>query len=347
MDTSPRFGLPLIMASQAHKHLVHNEALARLEPLIQPVVQDVAASTPPVEAENADCVIVDDGAVDVFEGHDASIAAWIAGAWHFFVPKPGWTVTEADTGVIYVYTASGWTPATGGAATTDIDQLGINATASQTNRLTVASDVSLFTAETHDHRIVVNKAGASDTASLLFQSGWSGRAEMGLAGSDGFSFKVSPNGSIWHTAILIDETTGRATMPNRAVAQAYLTGGTLSFPAGRVAGFDGLSIAQGGMALGAAFAAPSVGTPLSVPASGVYQIALALKAMSLGEVSVLKNETDVIATFDADLAASGARSFTGSALASLTANDQISLRFDDGATCLCAEATTFLSLVHM
>lgn len=54
----------------------------------------------------------------------------------------------------------------------------------------------------------VNKAADTDTASLLFQTGWSGRAEMGLAGDDNFSVKVSADGSSWTTALELKRYSG-------------------------------------------------------------------------------------------------------------------------------------------
>ena len=38
--------------------------------------------------------------------------------------------------------------------------------------------------------------------SLLFQSGWGGRAELGLIGDDDLSLKVSPDGGAWHEALM-------------------------------------------------------------------------------------------------------------------------------------------------
>src|SRR5689334_6224478 len=45
-----------------------------------------------------------------------------------------------------------------------------------------------------DVRFIVNKEADADNATLLFQSGWSGRAEIGLSGDTDFVFKVSPDG---------------------------------------------------------------------------------------------------------------------------------------------------------
>jgi hypothetical protein len=49
----------------------------------------------------------------------------------------------------------------------------------------------------------VNKNAAGDTASYLFQTGFSGRAEFGLTGSNDFEMKTSPDGSAFTTGLSI------------------------------------------------------------------------------------------------------------------------------------------------
>jgi len=59
----------------------------------------------------------------------------------------------------------------------------------------------------------VNKATPGDTASLLLQSGWSGRAEIGLAGSDDLAVKVSADGSLFRTGLSVAAASGVVTAP--------------------------------------------------------------------------------------------------------------------------------------
>ncbi len=134
------------------------------------------------------------------------------------VPDAGRGLARLRRGgaTLLVYEASGWEAASG--HVDSVTELGINATADATNRLSVRSDAVLFSnidagsGGTGDVRFVVNKETAADTASLLFQTGFSGRAEVGLAGDDDFVFKVSPDGSAWAEAIRIDKDTGLATI---------------------------------------------------------------------------------------------------------------------------------------
>ena len=68
----------------------------------------------------------------------------------------------------------------------------------------------------------VNKNAATDTASFLFQTNFSGRAEMGTTGDDDFHFKVSPDGTAFTEAILINKTTGLVTLTPKSVSNAAL-----------------------------------------------------------------------------------------------------------------------------
>jgi hypothetical protein len=90
---------------------------------------------------------------------------------------------------------------------------GVNATADATTRFAVAAAASLFDHAGNGHQHKINKNAAGDTASLLFQTASSGRAEMGTAGDDNFHFKVSADGSTWKEAIVIDRSTGAASFP--------------------------------------------------------------------------------------------------------------------------------------
>ena len=87
------------------------------------------------------------------------------------------------------------------------------ASADATNRLSVNTPAVLFNRETDDIQVKLNKAAAGDTASFLFQTGFSGRAEIGLVGDNDFQFKVSPDGSSFFSGILIDKDNGLVDFP--------------------------------------------------------------------------------------------------------------------------------------
>lgn len=84
--------------------------------------------------------------------------------------------------------------------------IGINGFTADTNNAIGAKGTAfLFDADTDDCRFTFNKVAAGDDAALTFQSNYSGRALIGLLGSDDFSFTVSPDGSSYTQAILIDK----------------------------------------------------------------------------------------------------------------------------------------------
>ena len=83
------------------------------------------------------------------------------------------------------------------------------ATADATNRLSVNAPSSLFNHAGTGHQVKVNKATATDTGSFLFQTGFSGRAEFGLTGSDDFQIKVSNDGATWFNALQLERSSGR------------------------------------------------------------------------------------------------------------------------------------------
>jgi len=75
-------------------------------------------------------------------------------------------------------------------------RLGINAAPDGPNRFAVLCDAVLFNDDNSNHPLVINQhgRGPADSATQVFQSGFSGRVEMGWAGENDFSFKVGLDG---------------------------------------------------------------------------------------------------------------------------------------------------------
>ncbi|TRD20709.1 DUF2793 domain-containing protein [Palleronia caenipelagi] len=222
-DLSPILQLPLLMPSQAQKHVTHNEALVRLDVLVQLVVEGFDAPAPPSIPAEGEVHVVGAGAGGDWTGQDGAVAAFTGGGWLFLPPCDGWLAIERGTGALRVFQGGAWAaPALG-----NLPMLGINASADTSNRLTVAADATLLTHSGSDHRLKVNKAGTSNTAVLLFQSDWSGRAEMGLAGEDAWSIKVSADGSVWQTALRVDPASAHITGEAVQAAPDDITPGRL------------------------------------------------------------------------------------------------------------------------
>lgn len=215
MDETPNLRLPYIMAAQAQKHVTHNEAIRALDAILHLSVRDRDLAAPPGSPIDGDRYIVAAPATGDWTAHENEIAAFQDGAWMFYPPREGWTAWLADENAAVVWDGAAWVAiGSGGGSGSNPAMLGINATADATNRLAVSAPASLFSHEGSGHQIKINKASASDTASTLYQTGFEGRAEMGLTGDDDFHFKVSPDGAAWNEAIVIARDTGTVTFPN-------------------------------------------------------------------------------------------------------------------------------------
>lgn len=80
--------------------------------------------------------------------------------------------------------------------------LGVNTSYDAINRLSVKSAAALFDNAGAGTQLKINKTAAGDTASLLYQTGYSGRAEAGLCGDDRFHLKTSVDGAVWVDGIV-------------------------------------------------------------------------------------------------------------------------------------------------
>lgn len=205
MSETTLLKLPFLVASQAQKHVTHNEALRTLDALIHLRVEDRGRETPPDDPAEGQRHALGPSPEGAFSGWGGYIAAFQDGAWTFYQPREGWVIWDAADAALFVFHDGDWTAAWN---LQNISLVGVNTAADTTNRLAVASDATLLTHAGAGHQLKVNKAAAGDTVSLLFQTNWSGRAEMGLAGNDDFSVKVSPNGSAWTTALRVAAATG-------------------------------------------------------------------------------------------------------------------------------------------
>jgi hypothetical protein len=220
-DLSPVLSLPLIQPAQAQKHVTHNEALRLLDVLVQPAVQSRSLAAPPAFPAEGARWIVPAGATGPWAGQDGTIALHDQGDWVFLAPLPGWQVQVIDQNAPVHWTGTAWV------AQRELPQrfprLGLATDADDTNRLAVSAAATLLTHAGAGHQVKINKAAAAETASLLFQTGWSGRAEIGTAGDDSLAVKISADGSAWITALGFSATglaSGAAVMTSATDATA-------------------------------------------------------------------------------------------------------------------------------
>jgi uncharacterized protein DUF2793 len=165
MTDTTNLGLPLLAASQAQKHVTVNEALQRLDGVVQLTLRTRSQTTPPGAVLEGECFGVPTNAVNAWAGRGGEVAQYVNGGWVFFTPKPGWRAFVADTGTVDLHDGSTWrgggltaTPGGGGMAMMSVEQ-----------------DVSI-------------SAGASVTASLSFPArslvlGVTGRVTQAITGT--------------------------------------------------------------------------------------------------------------------------------------------------------------------
>ncbi|WP_238368608.1 DUF2793 domain-containing protein [Mesobacterium pallidum] len=241
-EISPTLSLPYMQASQAQKHVTHNEALRLLDMLVQVSVEAIGGTLPPVLPAEGEAHVTGTGAGGAWAGHDHEIATWSDAAWHFVTPQAGFLVWDKSQAGLRVWTGAAWINPP--VDLQNVGGLGVNTGFDATNRLAVSAPATLLSHEGAGHQLKINKAAAAETASLLFQSNWTGHAEMGLSGSTGFSVKVSPDGGSWVTALSIDPASG-------ALSGAAVQASAGDAGAGRV-------MKVGGFGLGATGDAPLI-----------------------------------------------------------------------------------------
>ncbi len=108
-DRTARLELPLLHSGQVHKERTHNEALALLDMLVQPVVRAVGRNDPPADAAAGECWIVGAAPIGDWMGREGHIAVQTTGGWRFAAPRTGmraWSI--ADTAMTQ-YGEAGWT----------------------------------------------------------------------------------------------------------------------------------------------------------------------------------------------------------------------------------------------
>ncbi len=208
---SPNLNMPYLAPAQAQKHVTHNEALRQLDAIVQLSVTGVA-NTPPEGVQAGQRIIVGAAPSNDFEGQVNKVAAFQDGAWVFYQAKPGWRAFVEDLSELYVFKGDSWESLTSG----DLDSaqiFGVNTAADNFNRLAVRAPATLLDNEGAGHQLKVNKAVQTDTASLLFQSGYSGHAEMGLTGSNDFHLKTSADGVQFRDSLIADAQSGVVDFP--------------------------------------------------------------------------------------------------------------------------------------
>jgi hypothetical protein len=103
-----RLALPLLATAQAQKETTHNEALALLDAVVQPVVVAVAPAGIPSSPSPGQIWVVPPSPTGAWAGRGGSLAVWTAGGWRFVAPFEGMTVWSIADSMPFRRAGAAW-----------------------------------------------------------------------------------------------------------------------------------------------------------------------------------------------------------------------------------------------
>jgi hypothetical protein len=231
IDTS-RLGLPLIAAAQAQKHVTHNEALLALDALVQLSCLDRDLAAPPPTPADGATFIVGPAPTGAWVGRASQVAVWRDGVWRFTTPASGFVAYVVDEAALCLFDGAGWVELSSTIRSLQsVAGLGIGTLADAVNTFAAKLNAALWTARalgeggTGDLRLTFNKEAADRVLSLLFQTGFAARAELGLVGVDDLRLRVSPDGVNWIDSFRVERASGALQMSAPLVTMAPASGG--------------------------------------------------------------------------------------------------------------------------
>ena len=240
-DTTPRLALAWLMPAQAQKHVTVNETFGLLDALVQCKVCSCTLSAQPVTPAEGDAYILP--SVPTGESWsnylEADLVYFQDGAWHRVAPRTGLMAWVEDQACFYVCDNSSWSALTANFTQFDnLSALGVGTISDSTNVFAAKLNNALWTAKpaseggSGDLRYTLNKDADLNTLCLLFQTNWQGYAEIGLAGNNDLTFKVSSDGESWKDILVLKSANGNLSLPNLPETASGLSTGDIWNDAG-------------------------------------------------------------------------------------------------------------------
>jgi len=107
MATTPNLSITLLEASQSQKEVTVNEALHRIDAVLNNGMIDRGINTPPATPATGDSYIVGSSPTGAWVGH-ANHVAYFQQIWRFILPKTGLMLWVADEAKHYVFNGTAW-----------------------------------------------------------------------------------------------------------------------------------------------------------------------------------------------------------------------------------------------
>jgi hypothetical protein len=188
-------------------------------------VLDRDLNAPPAAPAEGARYIVGPAPIGAWTGRAGLLAAWREGAWSYHPPKAGFLAFVVDESALLLFDGATWVPVTS-AVLQNLTRLGIGTAADAANPFSAKLNAALWTARsvgeggTGDLRYTMNKEGAGRVLSLLLQSGFSGRAEIGLVGDENLTVRTSADGATFTTALKARRLDAKVSFPQGVVHEA-------------------------------------------------------------------------------------------------------------------------------
>jgi hypothetical protein len=143
MANTTHLMLPLLAAAQAQKHVTHNEAIQRLDAMVQLSVKDRHLTSPPASPADGDRYIPASGATSAWQDWDLNVAWYVDGVWTKLVPRRGWIAYVEDESLVLIHDGSGWVKLPAAAETWQV--LGASAVAVSHTGSTAKTTLAIIT----------------------------------------------------------------------------------------------------------------------------------------------------------------------------------------------------------
>ena len=109
MATTTHLGVVLLEQSQAQKDVTVNEALARIDAILNTgAISRTLAAPPGSPAEGDVYLVASSGATDDWEGQENAIAYFDGGIWRFMVPQEGMSLWLRSEDKFYIWFNDEW-----------------------------------------------------------------------------------------------------------------------------------------------------------------------------------------------------------------------------------------------
>lgn len=236
-EHTPNLSLPLLMPSQAQKHVTHNEALCMLDMLCQLSAKDVHVDNAPITPAQGDVYLLGSAPTGDWNGQAHAIAAYDGVGWRFVTPRTGWRAfVESSGGRLMYFNGANWVAleaAGGGGGSGDgggtfdgeVAALGIGTPADPATPFLAELNTGRFTARaqndggTGSMTLALNKTGAGSDVGIVFEDDATPFARLGRFASPTTDLAVSADGTNFLTAFAIDPLNGSVRQPGIATVQ--------------------------------------------------------------------------------------------------------------------------------